>query len=364
MKKVICLIIALAALLTLCACGAAEEDEYADDTTGKAAPSWKNSIEYEGFFYVSPTTKLLYAHDFGKVTLWDNDGNGKILQELEYDSSDSDVLDRFEFEDFNGDGYTDIRAPFGTSGGNSYYNLWLWSDTIYSFIFCDEYQATPNPVHEEDGSVTSIVDKGLFGIVTLHHKFDSGLNFVVDSVETEDLSVIAENAGTALLSADETAEVSHKTINGTECKIYLSKKGGEEVGYIACAADSAWYVDTTLAGAYRRVSDEGGEFVAGAYVDFAYYAESAMLAKNSSEKEDVLETWDGKIDGHPCQFFRFESGYIAVNENTRCYCSEDGVSYSPINYTSGKLSDNSVVTVEPPAEDEETLPPPETPINL
>lgn len=106
--------IVLPLCLILCAllmfsCQKAEEGSETEETREK---NWRDSIEYEGSFYVSDGIKYLYAVKKGKITLWDDSKDGNVKQELSYDSTAEDVADRLERIDENGDGYTDLRLIY------------------------------------------------------------------------------------------------------------------------------------------------------------------------------------------------------------------------------------------------------------
>jgi len=101
MKKICILALVFAAVLCLFSCNEAKGEPVV--TTGKVT-DWRNTIEYEGSFFVNKDRKMLYALDMGKITLWDNEGSGAPFQELKYDTSVADAIESIEKEDFNADG--------------------------------------------------------------------------------------------------------------------------------------------------------------------------------------------------------------------------------------------------------------------
>ena len=100
----------LAVLLAFSLAGCKDSTHNTEET--KKPSDWRNSIEYEGNFYVDSETKLLYALDKGTITLWDNSGNGDVLQVLDYNTAESDAIERLDIKDVNGDGSNDISTIF------------------------------------------------------------------------------------------------------------------------------------------------------------------------------------------------------------------------------------------------------------
>ncbi|MBR6650758.1 MAG: hypothetical protein IKL36_05030, partial [Clostridia bacterium] len=78
MKKKITLLLAILLMLNITGC----KDDVDTPEETKKPNDWRNTIEYEGNFYVNSETKLLYALDKGTITLWDNAGEGDVLQVL------------------------------------------------------------------------------------------------------------------------------------------------------------------------------------------------------------------------------------------------------------------------------------------
>ena len=62
--------------------------------TTKQTTDWRNQIEYDGSFYVSEEIKLLYSLDKGTITLWDDGGEGEMLQKLSYETTAADAMEK------------------------------------------------------------------------------------------------------------------------------------------------------------------------------------------------------------------------------------------------------------------------------
>ena len=133
MKKMLFAMAAVLVAICLASCGAEGKTE---EETTQQKEDWRNTIEYEGSFFVNEGKKMLYALDKGSITIWDNAGEGTALQVIKYDTSVSDAIERIEKEDYNGDENTDIRIIYSESEKGTRYNLYLWSDKAGRFVEC------------------------------------------------------------------------------------------------------------------------------------------------------------------------------------------------------------------------------------
>ncbi len=262
MKKKMTLLLAILLMISLSAC----KDDTNNNEETKKTSDWRNSIEYEGNFYVDSGTKLLYALDKGSITLWDNAGEGDVLQVLEYNSAESGAIESLEIKDFNGDGANDISTIFSESESGKKYNLWLWDKEQNKYKAVSSYRNINNPVISDDHTtVTGSLDRGIFGVVTSVYTFTDHLTLEETSVTIANADTIAQNISNALAGGAAVAlGEGVANIQSVPCSVYVA-----ESAYIAFTSDGTWYIDKGCVGAYKIINDNNGAFEAGIYVDEA-----------------------------------------------------------------------------------------------
>lgn len=266
-KKMLCALISAAVLFSLSACD--KGDKKAEETT--ASGDWRNKIEYEGSFYVNKGVKLLYALDKGTITLWDNAGDGKALQTLEYDSTEAGAIESIEITDMNHDGNEDITAVFSSEEGNLRYNLWLWNTKNNNYTYCKIFRTIPNPVISEDGTtVTGTYDSGFFGKLESVYAIDENMALTQISANVSNADEVASNIALQLCSSENiTITEGFANIQDSECNVYAVMNGDIQNAYIAFSGDGHWYFDQGITGAYRIIKEDGGAALLGDYVDMA-----------------------------------------------------------------------------------------------
>ena len=326
MKKLLLAAIAIVAALCLFSCGGEGKKE--EETTVKT--DWRNTIEYEGAFFVNESKRVLYALDTGSITVWDNAGDGKVLQVIEYDTSVADAIERIEKEDFNNDGNCDIRVIYSENERGKRYNLFLWSEKTGRFAECQLYNTINNPVYnEETGYVTGITDLGIYGKATVEYAFNenSGLDKVSASVEgLEDIAkMIATSIGGD--SFEDTGYVS---------------KNGNRIAKISHNSEFEWFVDMGCIGLYRKLEESEGAVVIGDYIENAKPAyELIKLLKGEDAK--FTGTTLGVIRNLPAQSFEAVDGEgnsfsVVTDENGLWYFSEDGVTFVQVLSATGEVA--------------------------
>ncbi len=337
MKKIISVLLVLFALFILASCTTDDEPAV---TTGNT--DWRNTIEYEGAFYVNEKTRVLYAFDKGSITLWDNAGSGNVLQTIEYDTSVADAVERIEKEDINGDGNCDIRVIYSESEEGTRYNLFLWSEKTGRFAPCRIYSEITDPVIEENtGYVIGVWDMAPFGIVTKKYEFNE--NCGLDLVE----SIVSEPQKTAVTIAttfdDSVVSVSpasgKATIEGETCDAFVANTVAKTVAYITYTADGRWYMDKGCFGFYREVLAEDGNIVFGDYLGECKSAQ--VLAEVITGKSvEIHSATAGEIDGQSAKCYVMitsegESVYLAGDKRGFWYLAEDAENYIKVNASTG-----------------------------
>ncbi len=268
MKKYITvLFLALAMLIMLPSCQ--KEDAKPEETKGNT--DWRNSIEYEASFFVNSETKLLYALDKGKITLWDNKGNGEALQVLEYSSAEAGAIESIETRDIDLDGSLDIINLYSENDNGMKYNLWLWSSELGKYQECKLYRSINDPVVSEDGTtVTGTEDKGDFGIVETVYTFGEAASLTETSKEVINSDEIAQRICADIIGSESGDTVLTKTegtafIDDIVCTVYAPATQQSQIAYIACSPNANWYIDDGCRGVYRLVDCAEGKYSKGVY---------------------------------------------------------------------------------------------------
>lgn len=266
-KKILALLAIFALVFSMTAC----EDNSKDNAETEAGGDWRNKIEYEGNFYINRETKLLYALDRGTITLWDNAGDGKELQVLEYNSAESGAIESLEIEDFNGDGNNDISTVFSENDEGIKYNLWLWDAANGIYRECKSYRNINDPVISEDKTtITGTLDKGIFGSVITTYTFTEELGIELTNTVISGADTVAKGISDALADgAAVSLTEGVANIQGVPCAVYAATSNEKQIAYIAHTSDSYWYIDRGCVGVYRMVDDTDGKYTAGGYVDEA-----------------------------------------------------------------------------------------------
>ena len=353
MKKIAVILIALLASIALFSCSG--DSEKAEETTKKS--DWRNTIEYEGAFFVNESTRLFYAFDKGSITLWDSAGNGEVLQVIDYDTTVSDAIERIEKEDFDADSNCDIRIIYSEGEEGTRYSLWLWSTVTGKFAECRLYNKIVDPVFDpETGNIVGIEDKGVFGTVTKRYAFNdtSGLDEV--SCEISDPSAVAEAVNAATVAGKLEAAEGTAVIEEVECNVYISYSGTKTIAYIAYTPDSKWYIDKDCLGFYRSVNEEEGAVVIGDYVDEA--GTVGEIAKKVSENDfEIKYISSGLLGGNEVSYYCVEySGgkaiFLAKGQNGFWYLSEDGAIYKQVSVSTGEyVSEEELEFATPESEE-------------
>ncbi len=310
MKKKITALLALVLIFSLTAC---DKDIQTDDQTD-SPKDWRNSIEYEGNFYVNSKTKLLYALDKGTITLWDNAGNGEKLQVLDYNSAESTAIESLEIKDINGDGSNDISTVFSENEDGTKYNLWLWDTKNSKYKEINIYRNINDPVVSEDHTtVAGTLDKGIFGVVSSVYTFTEDLTLEESSVTIANAENIAQNIAEAFSLSDITLGDGIANIQSVPCSVYIANGKDNTKAYIAHTSNGYWYIDIGCVGAYKSINDNSGAFEAGVYVDEAGEITDicASLYNCKAEELTITETSIGKLI--PCAYDD-EGNVIATND--------------------------------------------------
>lgn len=321
-----CLCAAAAAAVLLCSCGNGGGEDTEETAAGKS--DWRNSIEYEGSFYVNENTKLLYALDRGSITLWDNGGNGEILQVLRYDSSVTDAMEHFERMDINGDGSSDIRIIY-ESGERNRYNLWLWNDEQAQYNMCRLYRDIYDPELTEDNKIIGFESKGVFGNVEKTYAFNEKMTLEVKKSVVTDADEVASRISAGLSLGEVRRAEGNATVDKRVCRAYIAENNGSS-SYIACNDDGEWYADTGAVGFYRCVKHDGTVFSVGEYTgDEKLVGETAAKLKDSDIR--ITHKADGVMNGKAAKCYTVEysggSFYIIVPDGGVWYFSEDNENY-------------------------------------
>ncbi len=291
MKKLTFALSLLLAALLLFSCKGA--DGKTEET--KKETDWRNTVESEGSFFVNEKTRLLYAFDTGRITLWDFAGEGAVLQTIEYDTTVADAIERIEKEDFNGDGHRDIRILYYEGEEGTRYRLWLWGERAGKYSECRLYSSIIDPAYnEEDKTVTGLEDMGAFGVLTRVYAFNETLGLDTVSVSIDDPAAIAQNIAAATVGGTAKAAEGTAKVNETECSAYVVSEGDTDIAYIAHTVDSKWYIDTGCRGFYRSIVEKDGAIAMGEYVGKAG-ACAEMCEKITGEKCEILASIGGYI---------------------------------------------------------------------
>lgn len=339
MKKIIIAFLALFAALCLFSCtseGGAEEE-----TTAKS--DWRNTIEYESSFFVNESKKMLYALDKGSITLWDNAGDGKALQVIEYDTSVADAIERIEKEDFNNDGNSDIRIIYSESEKGKRYNLFLWSEKAGRFVECQLYNTITDPVWDsETGNIVGVVDKGVFGTVTTNYAFNESSGLDVVSVAVGDLEGVASLV-CASVGGDRIERIVNSfAVNDIPCNGFYVYSSDKRIAYIAYTAEYSWFVDEGCCGLYREVGEKDNAVVLGDYVGAAKHAyDLVKLIKGEGAKLTGMTL--GVIRDLPAERFggvdeegnRFA---VVTDDKGLWYYSEDGTTFVQVLSGTGEIA--------------------------
>ncbi len=354
MKKIAVILIAVLMSIGLVACSG--ESEKTEETTKES--DWRNTIEYEGAFFVNENTRLFYAFDKGSITLWDSAGSGEVLQVIEYDTTVSDAIERIEKEDFDADSNCDIRIIYSESEEGTRYSLWLWSTVTGKFAECRLYNSITDPIFDpETGNIVGVEDKGVFGTVTKRYAFNdtSGLDEI--SCEMSDPASVAEAVNSATVEGTLQPAEGTAVIENVECSVYIAYSGSETIAYIAHTPDSKWYIDNGCLGFYRAVKDEEGAIVVGDYVDEA--ATVGEIAKKLSETGFEIKyiasglLGDSEVSYYCVVFVDGKTVYLAKGENGFWYLSEDGATYKQVSVSTGEYVSEEELEFATPEEEPE-----------
>ena len=328
-------------LLSACLASCGSEGKKEEETTQKS--DWRNTIEYESSFFVNESKRMLYALDKGSITLWDNAGDGSVLQEIKYDTSVSDAIERIEKEDFNNDGNCDLRIIYSESEKGSRYNLFLWSDKAGRFVECQLYNTITDPVYDSEGGfVVGVTDKGVFGKITKHYAFNESSGLDEISCEIGDLEGVAK-AVAATVGGDSIEKIVNEfEVDEKPCHGYYVSKEGKRIAYIAHTAESDWYVDEGCCGLYREVGAEDGAPVLGNYVDSAKHAYNLVKVMKGEAAKLTGKTL-GVIRDLPAEMFAGvdEAGnrfFVVCDEKGLWYYSENGTTFVQVLSETGEIA--------------------------
>lgn len=323
MKKLTAVLSFAVLLFLLVSCG---DGKKADTEKETSAPDWRNLIEYEGSFYVDRETKILYANDTGKITLWDNGGYGDVLQEIEYDTLVPDAVDRMETDDVNADGYADIRIIYREDGNDSYYNLWLWDAKEEKFAPCRSYRDIASPENTESGAIIGTVDLGDRGILRTEYGFDENFVLVPGDFIITNADEIAVKICDALFAGAAPEEAPGKAkINGASCPVY--KIPADSGAFLAYSADGEWFADVGCIGFYRAVNAENGKYALGKYCG-AVGPVQETLEKLSGNEAVLTEAEKGTVSLAKAVRYTFACGeksiFVITVDGGLWYYSDDG----------------------------------------
>ncbi|MBQ7835661.1 MAG: VCBS repeat-containing protein [Clostridia bacterium] len=305
-KKILTAAIAILTATLLVACKP-QQNTRPSDTTASLS-DWRNSIEYESFFFVNSETKLLYALDVGSITLWNNAGDGTVLQTIEYDSAASNAIESIEFKDVNLDGHSDIMNLYSETDTGKKYNLWLWDAASGKYVECKMFRGINDPVISEDGkTVSGEEDMGVFGTVLKVYN-------ITDALMLEEASVTMTNANdiAAAISADilEGADITKAdgaaTIDEVSCPVYYVERDGARIAFLAYSFEGHWYLDEGCKGIYRLINNTDGTYVKGLYT--GQMGALADVAAELFECDPVELTVGDKTVGILCHLSYSESG--------------------------------------------------------
>ncbi len=299
---------------------------------------WHNRIEYDGSFYVSSEVKLLYSLDKGSITLWDDTGEGDVLQKLSYDTTVSDAMENLIQTDVNGDGYADLQTVYSQEQGQSCYNLWLWSEQTGMYQVCGRYRLIKNPQPDpEVGTVSSIFQTEAFGTVQSTYRFTDALELEPISQEIIDADSVAAAIAAALTGDAAIVPAKGPATIGGEKSV-----GGFTVGtgmsgsgvHIAYLPDASWYIDLQCLGMYRIVEWKEGTYAPGPYMDEAGQVQDLAMAYKEGIREITITAkedgaWDvfnavrytvEADDGFLCFLCRTEFGDWYISTDGAAYC--------------------------------------------
>lgn len=324
--------------LFLNACSSEESAKISTDT--KKELDWRNTIEYEGSFFVDETKKLLYALDTGSITLWDNAGDGRILQTIEYDTAVPDAIERIEKEDFNGDGSCDIRIISKETATEKVYRLWLWNSLAQSYSECKHYASLVNPeISEESGYIVSTEDTGIFGVVRRELAFNDTLGLDEISSKILDPDKVAQALADEICGGEVTLTDRTTWIDKVECVIYEAGNEAHPYGYLAFSADGTWYADDGCRGFYRALREENGHAVLSSYAGDAGIAAKLAGTKGSGETT-VMRLKEGFVEGRSACRYTVSTDelivFVMVDSARSWYISTDsGITYIKCDMSTG-----------------------------
>lgn len=260
-------IIIAGALVLLALASCAPKENVRPEGETEAPSDWRNTIEYESFFYVNPETKLLYSLDVGSIALWDNNGDGSILQHIEYESAATDAIESFSFKDVNMDGHNDIMNLYSEKETGKKYNLWLWDAAGGKYVECKRFRGINDPVISDDGkTVSGEEDKGAFGNIVTVYRITDKLVLEDESVTITNASDIATAISLNILGEAEVTKADGiATIDEVACPVFYAERDGSRIAYIAHSPEGHWYLDEGCTGAYRTVDYEDTAYVKGSY---------------------------------------------------------------------------------------------------
>ncbi len=338
MKKIVVFSLIAILALSLCACSSEESAKIVEETEKEL--DWRDTIEYEGSFFVDETKKLLYALDIGSITLWDNAGDGTPLQIIEYDTAVPDAIERIEKEDFNGDGSCDIRIISGETEKGKTYRLWLWSSLSERYSECTLYASLVNPeMNEETGIIVSSKDTGIFGVVTRELVFNDTLGLDEISSTVNDPDKVAQTLADEICGGEVKLTDRIIWIDEVECAVYEAGSEAHPYGYLAFSADGKWYADDGCRGFYRALREEDGHAVLSSYAGDAGIAAKLAGTKGSGEIT-VMRLKEGFVEGRSACRYTVSTDellvFVMVDSARVWYVSTDGgITYNKCDITTG-----------------------------
>ncbi len=288
MKRIIALLLALFALLSLASCGSAQSNdekmEYKGELFGPVSVGEGIEDVYvgldTGFVYIFKASDTETPSQYFTTSGFDDVGN---------------CLRTIRAVDADFDGFSDLLIPFRRVDDYQYYYVYLWSPASDGFILIPSMSSIGN-IEIFDGYLTGVsAEHGVYAAV----KYTWKNGELKEDEETDELLSQAREYARGLLGKDafSLTFARDELIDMTISKLYFVTENGEAVAYIAASYDGSRFFYSPLSSVYFEIIRDGDTYSKGQnYSKLEYdgtvvgYAreEYSKLSANQKEYYDMI----------------------------------------------------------------------------